>query len=217
MTGNALKLIAVVCMVIDHVAWAFVPAWSVPWMAMHFVGRITMPVMAFMVVEGYVHTHDFTRYALRLLVFALISDIPFMAFERSTGMHNVMFTLFLGLMAIRLIDMARNEFAAFMLCSLVVVVSVFTGVDWSFIGVLLCVAFWQFRGNFLAVSLSVSAMAFMAAMVYGQYFQFGLLLSLPLLRLYNGQRGSQNRLSKWGFYGFYPAHLAALAALRAVI
>ena len=214
MSGEALKLFAVVCMLIDHVAWTWVPVDSPAGIVMHLIGRVTMPVMAFMIAEGYIHTHDFKRYAGRLLIFAFVSDVPFMAFERSVMGHNVMFTLFLGLVLIWFVDHANRVYKAILAGALMVGAAVCLRVDWSFIGVLLCLISWQFRGNFIAVSLSVIVLAFLTAMLYGQWWQLGVILSLPLLRAYNGQRGKG---SKWGFYAFYPGHLAALAILRAVI
>lgn len=214
MTGEGIKLVAVVCMLIDHVAWSFVPTDSVLGILMHCVGRITMPVMAFMIAEGYEHTHNFKRYAGRLLIFALISDVPFMAFERSNLNHDVMFTLFFGLLAIWFVDHAPKFYIAIFAGIMMMSAALYLRVDWSFIGVLLCLCFWRFRGNFMAVSLSVVVLAFLSAMVYGQWWQLSLILSLPILRLYNGEKG---RGSKWGFYAFYPGHLAALALLRVVI
>lgn len=201
-------------MLIDHVAWAWVPVDSPAGIVMHIIGRVTMPIMAFMVAEGYIHTHDFKRYAGRLLIFAFVSDIPFMVFERSVVGHNVMFTLFLGLMAIWFADHIKWGFMIFCSVYSMAMAALILRLDWSFIGVLLCVLFWKFRGNFLAVSISAVALSIMTVIVYGQWWQFGMLLSLPLFRLYDGQRG---RGSKWGFYAFYPGHLAALAILRAVV
>lgn len=214
MTGEALKLFAVVCMLIDHVAWAWVPVDSPAGIVMHIIGRVTMPIMAFMIAEGYIHTHDFKRYAGRLLIFAIVSDIPFMIFERTNAGHNVMFTLFLGLMAIWFVDHADRSYKAVFGASLMIVAALYLRLDWSFIGVLLCVLFWKFRGNFLAVSISAVALSIMTVIVYGQVWQFGMLLSLPLLRLYDGKRGQG---SKWGFYVFYPGQFVVLSILRAVI
>ena len=214
MTGETLKLFAVVCMLIDHVAWAWVPVDSPAGIVMHIIGRVTMPIMAFMVAEGYVHTHNFKRYAGRLLIFAFVSDIPFMFFERSTAGHNVMFTLFLGLIAIWIADHANRSYKTVFGVILLIFVAMTFRLDWSFIGVLLCLVCWQFRRNFLAVALSVDILAILTVLVYGQWWQLGMLLSLPLLRLYDGQRG---RGSKWGFYVFYPGQFVALAILRAVI
>lgn len=76
LSGSALKLVAMAAMVIDHVALIFFcnnPEHSTTYELMRTIGRISYPVFAFLVVEGYLHTHDFGRYAKRLLYFAIVS------------------------------------------------------------------------------------------------------------------------------------------------
>ena len=73
MNRTQLKLLAVAAMLIDHLAWAFVPLDTPLAQGMHTVGRLTAPIMAYFLAEGYVHTRSFRRYALRLGVFALLS------------------------------------------------------------------------------------------------------------------------------------------------
>ncbi len=81
MNRNQIKYIVIAAMVIDHIAWAFVPLASVAGQLMHFVGRLTGPTMAFFLAEGYRHTRSVKRYALRLFFFALLSWAPFCFFE----------------------------------------------------------------------------------------------------------------------------------------
>ena len=78
---NQLKYLVTLAMLIDHIAWAFVPTLSLPGQLMHFIGRLTGPTMAFFLAEGYIHTRDVKRYALRLLLFSLLSWPPFSFFE----------------------------------------------------------------------------------------------------------------------------------------
>ncbi len=78
---NQIKYIVIVAMLIDHIAWAWVPTASALGQAMHFVGRLTGATMAYFVAEGYVHTRDVKKYALRLAAFALISWPAFCLFE----------------------------------------------------------------------------------------------------------------------------------------
>ena len=99
---NQLKYLVIVAMLIDHIAWAFVPTVSVLGFVMHFIGRLTGPTMAFFLVEGFEHTRDRKKYLMRLGIFALISWIPFSLFElgRITYSFGVIYTLFLGLIAL---------------------------------------------------------------------------------------------------------------------
>lgn len=79
---NQLKYLVIVAMLIDHIAWAFVPMNSILGQVMHFIGRLTGPTMAYMLAEGYYYTRNVKKYALRLGIFALLSWVPFVYFER---------------------------------------------------------------------------------------------------------------------------------------
>ena len=104
--GTALKIIAMVSMVFDHVGDMFFP--EVMWPRM--IGRIAMPVFAFCVAEGYAHTRDRRKYIARMGAFALISEIPFdLAFFDRPGFEhqNIMVTFFLALIALELFERLR--------------------------------------------------------------------------------------------------------------
>ncbi|SFR93946.1 TraX family protein [Anaeromicropila populeti] len=113
MSGSTLKLIAIFAMIIDHVAAVLV--WSVAYSTnntqmmeishyMRMFGRIAFPIFCFLLVEGFVHTKNRRRYAIRLALFAVISEIPFdLAFSMTPfdfNAQNVFFTLFLGLVVL---------------------------------------------------------------------------------------------------------------------
>ena len=80
LNSNAIKLIAIVAMTIDHIAWAVYPGYSTEpgAIVMHIIGRITCPIMCYCIAEGFHYTHDVKKYTLRLLIFALISHVPYM-------------------------------------------------------------------------------------------------------------------------------------------
>ena len=108
LSGSSLKVIAIVSMTIDHLGLYMLggddPASaSVTYHLMRMVGRLAFPIFAFLLVEGYVHTHNIRRYIMNLLMAAIISDIPWMLLGGYDS-HNVMFTLLLGLMAVSFID-----------------------------------------------------------------------------------------------------------------
>ncbi|MDE5824628.1 MAG: conjugal transfer protein TraX [Lachnospiraceae bacterium] len=81
---NQIKYLVIIAMLIDHIAWAFVPMNTVLGQVMHFIGRLTGPTMAYFLAEGYLHTRNVKKYAARLGIFALLSWIPFVFFEYGT-------------------------------------------------------------------------------------------------------------------------------------
>ena len=106
---NQLKYLVIAAMLIDHIAWAFVPTASLLGQVMHIIGRLTGPTMAYMLAEGYHYTRNVKKYAMRLGIFAVISWLPFSYFE-SGGIRpafGVIYTLFLSLLAIWFWDKAK--------------------------------------------------------------------------------------------------------------
>ena len=103
-SAMTLRLVAITCMLLDHLWATLVPGSD--WMT--FLGRLAFPIFAFQIAEGFFHTADVKRYAKRLLLFALLSEIPFDLIQASTVFfpfhQNVLFTLLLGLWAISALD-----------------------------------------------------------------------------------------------------------------
>ena len=106
---NHLKAVAVAAMVIDHIAFAFVPDGTLLAILLHSIGKITGPTMFFAAVEGCHHTRNLNRYLLRLAVFALVSWFPFLYFHFGGDLAaiqlmrpNVIYTIFLGVLAVRI-------------------------------------------------------------------------------------------------------------------
>ena len=73
MSAFTLKMIALVTMIIDHVGAVFFP--EIIWL--RYIGRISMPIYAFLLVQGYQHTRDFKRYVIRMAIFAVVSEVPY--------------------------------------------------------------------------------------------------------------------------------------------
>lgn len=227
MSADMLKLIAIIAMVIDHIAWAFVSFGSIAGQVMHIVGRITAPIMCFMVAEGYSKTHDPKKYALRLGIFAVISHIPFVFFETNSfnplSNTSVIFTLFLGLIALMIHDSLKLEQWAktgiiFGICLISMIG------DWNAFAVIYIYYFYVFRYDrkaqikcFCVINavllIIVNTIDALNGIWFNDMFQAGVFLAVPLLMLYNGKR-NKGKASKWFFYIFYPAHLMALGIIR---
>ena len=234
MNRTQLKLLAVAAMLVDHLAWAFVPLNTPLAQGMHTVGRLTAPIMAYFLAEGYVHTHSFRRYALRLGVFALLSWGPYCFFQYGTfpfafadgeltvtPAFGMLFTLLLGLLAIRLWDEPRIPLPTRALGIVALCVLSFFG-DWSVLGVLYPLCFFLFRDKekekwvvFCALSLVWALPTVLWSSPENWLFQIGVFLVPPLLHFcYNGEPGSRHPVWKWFFYAFYPAHLLVIGVLE---
>lgn len=226
----ALRLLAIGFMLMDHLCYALFPEQR--WL--NCAGRLAFPIFAFQLCEGYLHTSHFRRYALRLLGFALLSEIPFDLF--CTGKvifpfyQNVIFTLLLALLAIRQADRLRREAGRKkkLLHGLALLLFLAGGellrTDYGSVGVAMALCFYVFRG------FPGSRWLLLAAMAAGNLFALGgrsialtaagltlafpvqgfALLALPLLWLYNGEKGPGGKALRLVWYAFYPLHLLAL-------
>lgn len=226
-TSDLLKLIAIIAMTVDHIAWAFVPFGSIAGQLMHVIGRLTAPIMCFMVAEGYYKTRNVKKYAIRLGIFALISHFPYVFFSsgRFYLIHqtSVMFPLLLGLAALVVRDSPKYEPTVKNKIILVICLISMVG-DWGAVAVIWILIFSACRfdrkrqmKNFCAVSALYILLDFIYCAAMGQWyhdlFQLGVFLAVPLLMSYNGVRKG-GKAYKWLFYVYYPAHLALLAVLR---
>ena len=220
----ALKVLAIVAMTANHAAYIFYFHLPAEVLGVFFtVGGLTFPIMAFLLVEGYNHTSDFRRYATRLLVFALVSEVPFYLFLAQE--LNVLFTLLLGLIALRLYDDWGPGSAKFWLV-FVVIVFASDFCDWGVIGPIMVVMMRAIPDRrkrvvfpILLVMAAIGlpnlmyaiAAASTIALPFALYAFLGSGADIPLLLSYNGQRGHS---MKWFFYAYYPAHIAVLGLVK---
>ena len=232
--SNMLRTIAVVLMISDHV-WATAMSFG-NWMT--YIGRMAFPIFAFQIAEGFVHTKSFKKYALRLLGFALITEIPFNLFYSSRWFNpyhqNVLFTLLLGLLAIRVIDNLKKDISAknigkSVLWLLLISIGGTIGfVDYGFLGVLTVVMFYLCRGYRFTPVLQLIGMILINIVFFeGQVFMFdvfGKIIEIPSqgfavfalipIWLYNGKKGKSSKVLQYGFYAFYPVHMLILYLIK---
>ncbi|MCL2401296.1 MAG: conjugal transfer protein TraX [Oscillospiraceae bacterium] len=131
-----LKIIAITGMIMQHTAIALadiVPYW-LQW-PLNAAGGLTFPIMAFLLVEGYKHTSNMTKYMIRLLIFGLVSQIPFMFMFQTNFQLNIMFTLLLGIFILKLYDrMQRRGLFALVFIGIMIASLAF---NWGIFGPLL--------------------------------------------------------------------------------
>ena len=222
--GTVLKIIAMVSMVFDHVGDMFFP--DVLWPRM--IGRLAMPLFAFCITEGYIHTSDKKKYLIRMGVFALVSEVPFdLAFEGKVSLNhqNIMLTFFMSILALMLFDLIRGKknedtgrysIGKTILGSLVIIgtaaVAILIKADYTIFAVISVFLFYLFKDtkHFIRTGVGVAFLALTRTM--GYYCTTGLSI-IPLL-LYNGKKGKG---LKWLFYAFYPGHLLLLYLIKLIV
>lgn len=208
MTGFQLKLLAMLAMTADHIGAVFFP--EIP--LLRWIGRLAMPVLCFFIGEGLRHTRSPRRYLLRLTGFALLSELPFdLAFYGGIewGHQNVYFTLALGLLALWAIQSRGME--GWLLALTAALAAELLGCDYGMYGVLLILLLDRFHR---ARSEQLAGAALLNLAFFGLQTQTLSLIALPLLWLYNGKRGRDDRRL---FYLYYSAHLCVLGILRFVL
>ena len=208
MTGFQLKLLAMLAMTADHIGAVFFP--EIP--LLRWIGRLAMPVLCFFIGEGLRHTRSPRRYLLRLTGFALLSELPFdLAFYGGIewGHQNVYFTLALGLLALWAIQ--SRDMEGWLLALTAALAAELLGCDYGMYGVLLILLLDRFHR---ARSEQLAAAALLNLAFFGLQTQTLSLIALPLLWLYNGKRGRDDRRL---FYLYYLAHLCVLGILRFVL
>ena len=238
--ANQLKLIAILAMTVDHIAWLLFPGYSsgaLP-VVMHIIGRLTCPIMCYFIAEGYYHTRNINKYTFRLFLFAVISHfayifasndfvdarsfIPFY-FGGILNQTSVMWPLAWGLVMLRAANSQRLPRKAVPLIIILICLVTFPS-DWSCIASLCVLAFGTNRGDlkkqsfWLVFYVALYAVVYFFAIdkVYG-ILQMGVVLAIPVIKMYNGQRGKSprvNRFMKWLFYIYYPLHLLIIGLVK---
>lgn len=176
------------------------------------IGRIAFPLFCFFIVQGFIHTRNRMKYALRLLIFAFISEVPFDLVSSNVifdpGYQNVFFTLFLGLAALIIIEKFANMPIIRILGTLACIfLAEYLKTDYGMFGVILIILMYFVRFNkFQNLVVGLSTRYF-----YGFFYQ---MTSFVLMYFYNGEKGKG---FKYFFYAFYPVHLTLIYFLRMYI
>lgn len=219
LTGNQLKIIAIVLMTIDHIGACLLPQYRV----LRMIGRLAMPIFAYMIAEGCHYTKNRPRYLLTMAAFALVCQVVYLVFRHSVY-QCILVTFSLSIALIYAVDYASQTKTWL---SLTILGAVFAGacffcvllprflpgtdfrVDYGFAGVLLPVFIYMGRTREEKLLLTAAGLTVLAMCT--NYMQWFALLSVPLLALYNGSRGKL-RL-KYLFYLYYPLHLVVIYAI----
>lgn len=234
-TSFALHIMAMAFMLCDHLWGTIVPGND--WLTC--IGRLAFPIFAFLTVEGYFHTKNLKKYVLRLLIFAVISEIPFNLALGSRLFYpihqNVLWSFLISIGLIHWNEKAKGKklWLRIVIGAASVLVAYIGGlvtfVDFYNAGILTVLVFYFFRGKkwwcyvLQLVGLWYVNMELLGGYGYeiqlwGQTFflmrqGFALLALLPIW-LYRGKQGYYSPWLRWVYYGFYPAHLLILGLAK---
>ena len=231
MSSFVLKLIACVTMFIDHIGYAIFNGSS--WF--NYIGRLAFPIFAFQISEGYIHTRSIKKYLLRLFLFALVSQIPFMLFHSiiSEGFYlNVIFTLLFGLISIVIYD-KYNKFTGIMVAISLGIIASFLNCDYGFYGVFITFLFYVLNKNklLLATGFVLTTLIRYSYYIIDFCLQYGIgylgtvvnfylpsmigtVASILFILLYNKKKGYN---TKYLLYLFYPLHMLLIYGISFVI
>lgn len=235
-TSAFLHILAMGLMLCDHL-WATVVPGN-DWLTC--VGRLAFPIFAFMIVEGYFHTHSVKKYMVRLLVFAVLSEIPFNLMAGGWIFYpvhqNVLWTFLIALVMIQWNEKAKATGKLWLRFLTAAGTMLFGGVagllamvDYYHAGVLMVLVFYFFRERiwWCRAAQLVLLWWINAEVLGGIGYEFQLfgrsfflarqslaVLALIPIWLYRGKQGYHSKWFRWLCYGFYPAHLLVLGILQ---
>lgn len=220
--GEDLKLWAMWSMLIDHAGAVLIENTSLYQItgfrmlavACRLIGRISFPLICFLLIEGFCHTEDRRKYLMRKGCFALISEIPFdLAFFGKLDLQrqNVFFTLFTGILLLYALEKAETLEHSPLIRSFMMAAAILAGCaaatagrfDYSYMGILLIAALYLFRKDRKKQCIAGAVLSL---------YELTAALAFILVGKYNGEKGD-GRLPRNWFYIFYPLHLLVLSAI----
>lgn len=223
MSSFILKIIAVITMFIDHLGYTIFGKFSF----FNYIGRISFPIFAFQISEGYIHTKNLKKYFLRLFLFAIISQIPFMIFHSIISdafSLNIFFTLLLGLLSIYIYDKCKYKFLGILASTLLAFIAQISHCDYGAYGVAIILIFYIFKNNIinssiffiLATLIKYSIPCIRYGIFAKEYLYLFICTIIPtlLFATYNGKKGKD---TKYLLYLFYPIHLLLLYGIHLLV
>ena len=223
LSGSALKLIAVITMLIDHIGYVFyaLPAFQKPlftalgetvtlYFLLRKIGRLAFPIYCFLIGEGLRHTRSPIKYLLRLFVFAVLSEIPYNLMVsgqlRCDSHQNVFLTLFLGALAIYFYRSKLSNLLKAVLILLILGLSTVLDADYGTAGMVIILLLYVLKGH--PIVQAVAGYPLFSGGIYA-------VAAFIPINMYNGKRGFiKHPVLKYAFYLFYPLHMLLLVEIR---
>ena len=221
LSQEALKAIACVTMLLDHIGATMVQGYT-----LRIIGRVAFPIFCFLMAEGAFYTKNPRKYCFRLVVGMLLSEIPFdLAFRQKLTWEyqSVMVTLLIGFLVVEILQNTRFDLIKLLAVGGGFALAEWANTDYGGYGVLLVVLFSQSRGKLWLQTVLVALFAWMMNSiripVFGYFIpieMFAVFAMIPIA-LYSGRKATSGKVVQWGFYLFYPVHLTVLIFVRMLV
>lgn len=235
LSQDAIKYLAMLTMLLNHISTIFMEPGHILSEFFLDVGYFTAITMCYFLVEGFHYTHSKKRYALRLALFALISEIPYCLALTENGILefyglNMLFTLLICFGILLALERISHQFLKALAVVGLMLLSLIS--DWALLAPIFTLLFaWAANSrNRLKAAFLISAVLFGLFNLAGGAGRFSagtnllyalgsmlgiILAAILILYFYNGKRAEKGKtFSKWFFYLFYPVHLLLLGLIR---
>ena len=238
MTSNKLKIIACIAMACDHIGYLLLPELEF----LRWIGRLALPIFAYFIAEGCLHTRSKTKYFLQVFAMAITCQLFYIGESLLNGgirsvYLNILLTFSLSILIcwayLRLTDTVKKKdkqrllsdialfaaalcFAVFCCTAFTWILGIPVAVDYGIVGVFLPLTALIFLDKHKRL-ICFCAGTVLYCLVQSRTFPYiwFSLMALPLLALYNGKRGTKKL--KWVFYLFYPVHFALIYGIGLLI
>lgn len=216
-------------MTLDHIGAALIPKQLLLYFILRLIGRIAFPIFCFLLVEGFFYTKNRKKYIMRLLIFALISEIPFdfglyltsnsFTYKLAFAHQNTLFTLAIGMITMTILEKYKDKIPSYsmpalLICAIALILAEVCGTDYGMFGVFFIISLYYRKTLFSFTNPFLSLfICFIPLIATGGKEPF-CIVSLFLIYAYNPV---YCKGSKYFFYIYYPFHLAVLAILKIFI
>lgn len=228
LNSNQLKIIAIITMIIDHIGYyfSFVMTDNL-YLIFRAIGRISMPIFVFLIVQGYFKTSNFKKYIIRLFLLAIITQIIIsLAYmininfvpDYSVGIYaeyNILFSFVLSLFLIYIIDkktilsksLIINIINKILIIFLISIIYILNDIDYGFIIPIMTIGIYineiLNQNNKITRNILLFLIIFMDCMLQG-YIGLFAILSVIFISLYSGKLGKKSNLIRKTFYFVFP-------------
>lgn len=238
MTVFALKIIAIILMIVDHMGYFFPNLKYV--VLLRMFGRLVAPIFFYLLVEGFIHTSNRKKYADRLLIFGSIMLVGNLIFELilitlnipvvyniSPLSPNIFLTMFLGLIILGDLENLSNRNIKLYLredksirkkelksvIRLILSIIMITFTEYSIYALMMILVFYLFRNKSVLKWIVYMILSIVLCYIKGNVIQIFMIFAVFLLIFYNGEKGYSSNKSKYFFYLFYMIHIWLFAVI----